>query len=289
MAAELKVDLPAEPLFQMLFELTKGLREREVTPRVIGGLAMFLLERSRHGQPRVTEDIDLALPSSEWPTEAEAEETVAQLSACLKALNLSRDDSEESKASRTARFTYRNPEDPTGLKVEVICGDLPYGQPSRRPPAHRVVQRDGEPTFYASKLPWIDHVPSWVCVDLTLSDGKTTLEIPDEAGMLLLKAKAVVDKYDRIREIVKELPPKDPPRDLEYEQGRFERHARDLIRLHDFALEAPRILATYNATVRSWKPAREISDRLSRLTTSPPPSPASASTHARLRTIAVDL
>lgn len=277
----MKHDLPqGAPLFGLLFDLADRMQHKGMQLHVIGGLAMHFWHREHQGTPRTTEDIDCAFTVADWPDEQLARPRILALLKILDQLELRRDTSDEAKASRTARFTYLDTKKKS--KVELICGGVSFGTSSRRTPAWRLLKTAEGNTVYASRLDWLDLVPSWTVVEVRQAERNTQLMIPSLAGLLLLKLKAVTDKLCRCDE------ERDPDL-LRHELDRLERHAGDLLELFAWASKTGGTFAEY-ATVRRNKPeVSEASDFLLERVQRVPVNTRHEELFGRLREIAVQL
>lgn len=268
------------PLLELLFEFAQRMNERGKTLRVIGGLAMYFWHREQASPPRTTEDIDCAFPCIEWPSEQEARPRILEVVDILNELGLERAEGPESRASRTARFTYQRPGEQR--KVELLCGALPFGAPSRRPPAWRLLQTDGGGTIYASRLAWLDLVPEWIDVSLSRGEGIAGIQIPDLAGLMLLKLKAVVDTLQRCDE-------ETAPDKRSHEIGRVERHLGDLLDLHAWASITGGTFRTYAAARDASPEVRIAVEALRTRAVGKPPDESLGDLFERLREIAPEL
>lgn len=250
----MKHDLPAgAPLFELLFDLADHMQRRGMQLHVIGGLAMFFWHREHNSTPRTTEDIDCAFSITEWPDEQVARPKILALVEILEQLGLRRDLSNTAKASRTARFTYLQS---TGQsKVELICGGVPFGDRSRRAPAWRLLKTADGTIVYASRLEWLDWVPSWTEVEVQRGQRSTRIMIPSLAGLLILKLKAVTDKLRRCDE-------EQEPERLRHERDRLERHAGDLLELFRWAKRTGGTFGEYAAVRRGAPELRAESEFL---------------------------
>jgi hypothetical protein len=269
-----------EPLFTLLLELTSRMNEEQLPVRIIGGLAMYFWHREQDGRPRTTADIDCAFPATEWPTLEEARPRILAVDRILREIGLEPDRNEHWKASRTSRFTYLTPgEEP---RIEILCGELSFGERSRRTPAWKLPVEGPHGPLYASRLEGLDLVPAWRSITIESEGRLAELQIPGLPGMMLLKQKAVIDKLERYDEEKK-------PEKRDHECARLVRHAEDLIALVTWARTTPGVLADFGALSRSSPTVTAHSRALrSRLQIEAPPAPLEE-LFDRLRAVAVDL
>lgn len=273
--------LPSEvPLFALLIELAELLNQSGDKLRVIGGLAMTFWHLEAASQPRMTEDIDCAFLGSDWPSEEAARPKIQNTLRVLEALGLECAAGPETRASRTARFTWRKPEQLA--RVELICGQLTFGKASRRKPAWRIFQTSGGQPIYASRLDWLDLVEDWVDVRVTVSTLQASLAIPSIFGLMLLKLKAVVDKFQRCDD-------ERGTKRFEHEASRLERHSLDLLTLVAWAQEESKEQLRFQAVKRSSEAVQEAIASFQHRVLLPPPSPELAPLFARLRSLALQL
>ncbi|MBL4772016.1 MAG: nucleotidyl transferase AbiEii/AbiGii toxin family protein [Planctomycetes bacterium] len=274
----MRLPLPTRaPLFELLFAVAKRMNQTGQTLRIIGGLAMHCWHREMKSLPRVTEDIDCAFPSEDWPSKREAEASILGLLAILDDLGLERPSGPKAKASRTARFTYARPGEPS--KIELICGSLSFGSASRRKPAWRLLKLESGQVIYASRLDWLEIIPEWVEVEFLVDDDRATVLIPSLAGLLLLKLKAVTDKLGRC----------DEEQDLArhaHELERLERHGGDLLVLFEWALATGGTFPSYKAAKAANPAVRQSTEYLQERVLGAPPSQHLERMLADLREIA---
>ncbi len=270
-----------QPLFELLFDFASRMNAARLPLRIIGGMALYFMHCERNSPPRTTADLDCAFPAGEWPSEEDARQKILGLVSVLRdELGLQRELNDKDKASRTARFTYNVPG--RDERIEILCGKLCFGSPSRRPPAWRLMCDEAGEMVYASKLEWIDLVPEWAPVEIVQGTATARLEIPCLAGMLLLKLKAVVDKLGRCRD------EQDTQRRL-HELGRLQRHAEDLICLVAWARVTPGVFRQYETAVSSSEQVREVSQQLHASVLAAPPKPELSGLFERLREASSDL
>jgi len=270
--------LPADvPLFALLLELAQRTGRDAHRLRVIGGLAMGCWHQAQNSQPSTTEDIDCAFPSSDWSTEAEARPRILALVHALEDLGLEQASGPKARASRTARFTWRRPDELA--RVELICGPVAFGKASRRKPAWRLLELESGRIIYASRLEWLDLVEDWVPVELELGTQRAALEIPDIKGLMLLKLKAVVDKLQRCDE-------EQRPHWLAHEVSRLERHAGDFLTLFAWAQRTPSTLPAFRKARLANPTVQAATNGLARRVLLPPPTAELQPIYDRLRSIA---
>lgn len=234
----MEVDLDREvPLFRHLAGLCARVEQRGRPLRLVGGAAMLLWGRHLSRPRDMTEDIDCAWLASDLPDEAAAERLAREVVEDLRQLGFTRPD--DWKASRKARFSYDHSTD--RVAVDLLCGDLPVGEASRRRPAWRIASiPDGPPDFYAARVAWLDLVREWITVRTSCGELLVTPQVPDLSGLAILKLRAVTDK---VRRLVTET----DAAMLALERLRLARHATDCMLLFD------------------WIDARGEFDRLARL------------------------
>ena len=172
----------------------------------------------------MTEDLDCALLAPDIPDAVAAEELARDVAQDLRDLGFSRGD--DWRESRKGRFSYSHAVDE--VAVEFLCGDVSFGRSSGREPAWQLATMpDGPPHFYAARVPWLDLVAEWVPVRAHCDPDTFHPRIPDLAGLVVLKIRAVADKSRRVEE------ERDPER-LELEKLRLRRHATDCSLLFDW-------------------------------------------------------
>ena len=210
---------PRVPLFAHLARLAESVERRGRDLRLVGGAAMLLWGRHLSRARDMTEDLDVALLSHEFPDDAAAKRVARDVLEDLRELGFSR--AADWQASRKGRFSYLHRADP--VAVDLLCGTVPVGRRSRREPAWRLAAvSSGPPNFYAARVPWLDLVADWVLVRVRCGPSTFHARTPDLAGLALLKIRAVADKMARVSE-------EQGRAGLEYERLRLQRHARDCI------------------------------------------------------------
>ncbi len=210
-------------LFDQILTVAALAKSEGLPLRLIGGAAMQLWGNSLSEARTMTKDLDWALMAKDLSDEATAKQRLERLVPKLRALGFERP--RDWKPSRSGRFQFQRLEG--NVDVEFLCGDLPFGRPSRRGPAYELFQLDeGEdpPAFYAAKTPWIDKVDPWLPVQVRGTARVSEVWIPSIPSLALLKLKAVRDKLERVGDEQEEVR-------VKFECGRLQRHGNDFLTL----------------------------------------------------------
>lgn len=215
---------PAVPLFRHLAQVCSRAQAEGLSLRLVGGTAMLLWGKQL-GRPReMTMDLDCALLHRDAPDEIAAMTLAMKVWTLLAGLGFTRNE-DDWRASRKDRYCYRHTVDP--VAVELLCGSLSVGHASRRKPAWKIVDSPtGPPDFYAAHVPWLDFVRSWIRVEARCGTLNFSAEIPDLAGMVVLKLRAVRDKIERVEHASGD--------QIEHEKLRLRRHGQDCAVLVDW-------------------------------------------------------
>jgi hypothetical protein len=223
------------PLFQRLAEVSAAAEREGHRLRFVGGTAMLLWGRHLHRPRSMTRDLDCALLRKDLPDDATARSVASRFTDLLARLGFKRNEAAW-QASRKDRFRYQHESDQ--VDFELLCGTLEVGRPSRREPAWEITKGlDGGMGFYAARVQWLDFVRVWQGVKVLCPPHAAELEIPDLAGMAVLKLRAVADKIERIDQSNDE--------SLEHERGRLQRHGQDCSVLFDWIDERGELAALF--------------------------------------------